>query len=62
MTNEPPKRISGVTFEDIVAIFGWGIDYGLLLAEQERDGEAMSDALVCSMVSKRTNHPTTPLR
>ena len=30
-----------MSMEDLFKVFEWGIDYGLLLAEQERDSEDM---------------------
>jgi hypothetical protein len=42
----------------LIEVFGWGIDYGLLIAEQERDGEDMTDALLCYEYSRRMNVPS----
>ena len=47
-----------MTFEQIMQVFGWGIDYGLLLAEQERDSEDLFDAVGCAYYARKFNVPS----
>ena len=46
--------------EDLLKAFGYGIDYGLLLAEQERDSEDLFDAVGCYAHSRKMCLPSTP--
>jgi hypothetical protein len=45
----------------LLKAFECGVDYGLLLAEQERAGDVMSDALLCSASGYKYGVPSTPL-
>lgn len=42
-------------------IFNYGVDYGLLIAERERENEELADAFNCSLVSRKTAMPAIPL-
>ena len=44
--------------DSIIKAFEYGIDYGLLLAEQERDSEDMYDACQCSIYAKKMCRPS----
>ena len=48
-----------MSVEDLFKVFEWGVDYGLLLAEQERDSEDMFDAVGCMVYSAKYNVPST---
>lgn len=50
--------IQDITLDDLADCFKWGVDYGLLLAEQERDSEDLLDAVVCASFAKRMNIPS----
>jgi len=39
-------------------IFGYGVDYGQLLMEQEREGEEWFDAFNCAVIARKTAMPT----
>lgn len=43
---------------ELLKAFEYGIDYGLLIAEEERDSEGLADAVVCAVRSPRTCLPT----
>jgi len=45
---------------NIVKIFEYGVDYGLLLAEQERQGEELFDAFQGSAFSAKFAMPSAP--
>jgi len=47
-----------MNIQDLIIAFECGIDYGLLLAEQERDSEDLFDAATCAIMSRRTCLPT----
>lgn len=58
--NEP---MYSVTITDLLNCYRWGVDYGLLLAEEERDSEELFDAVGCSVYSGKICVPSTvPLR
>ena len=40
-------------------IFKWGVNYGLLLAEEERDSEDLFDAVGNAVYSRKYNIPST---
>lgn len=42
-------------------IFNYGVDYGQLLMEQERENEELADAFNCSLVSRKTAMPAMPI-
>jgi len=44
--------------EQAIQIFEWGIDYGLLLAEGERDSEDLFDAVGCAAYARKRNIPS----
>ncbi|MCL1951925.1 MAG: hypothetical protein FWF60_03775 [Oscillospiraceae bacterium] len=46
--------------QHLLKAFECGVDYGLLLAEQERDSEDLFDAAACAIMSRRTCLPTSP--
>ncbi len=48
--------------DELMAAFQYGIDYGLLLAEQERDSEDLFDAVGCMVVSAKYGVPSAPAR
>ena len=45
---------------DLLKAFEYGVDYGLLMAEEERDSEDMFDAVLCGSHSKRYFIPSQP--
>ena len=47
-----------MNIDEICKVFTWGIDYGLLIAEQERDSEDMFDAAMCKVYSARFCAPS----
>lgn len=51
-----------VEFADIIKIFEWGIDYGLLIAEEERDNEDIFDAFLCGVSGRKYGVPSVPAR
>lgn len=42
-------------------IFNYGVDYGQLLMEQERENEEWGDAFNCCLVSRKTAMPAVPI-
>lgn len=42
-------------------IFNYGVDYGQLLMEQERENEEWADAFNCCLVSRKTAMPSMPI-
>jgi hypothetical protein len=46
----------------LLQAFECGIDYGLLLAEEERDSEDMFDAFLCGEAGRKFNVPSIPAR
>jgi len=46
--------------KELIKAFEYGADYGLLLAEQERDGDLMGDAMVCASLTNRHCVPVYP--
>lgn len=42
-------------------IFNYGVDYGLLIAERERENEEWADAFNCFLFSQKTAMPAIPL-
>lgn len=42
-------------------IFNYGVDYGQLLMEQERENEEWADAFNCCLVSRKTAMPAMPI-
>lgn len=42
-------------------IFCWGVDYGQLLMEEERDTEDWADAFNCCLVARKTAMPSVPI-
>lgn len=48
--------------KDLMTAYECGIDYGLMLAEQERDSEDAFDAAGCAVYSARMCVPSTPCR
>lgn len=45
-------------YEALLKAYEYGIDHGLLIAEQERDSEDLFDAFGCYSQSKRTCMPS----
>ena len=45
---------------DLMQIFKWGVDYGLLLAEQERDSEDLADAFQGVVIDDKIFHAVLP--
>lgn len=43
--------------DEIFKIFCWGVDYGQLLMEEERDGEEFADAFQGMIISEKYNSP-----
>ncbi|MGB2578171.1 hypothetical protein AAIR98_000862 [Elusimicrobium simillimum] len=41
-------------------VFSWGVDYGQLLMEKERDSEDLFDAFNCYRVARKTAMPSNP--
>ena len=52
--------VGAVSDEELCKVFEWGVDYGLLIAEQERDSEDLFDAVGCMVYSQKYNVPSTP--
>lgn len=50
-----------LTFELLLDIFSWGVDYGQLLAEEERDSEDLFDAFICYGKAQKTAMPSAPI-
>jgi hypothetical protein len=46
----------------VIDAFSHGVDYGLLLAEQERAGESMGDAVLCAASGYKYGVPSPPMR
>lgn len=42
-------------------IFNYGVDYGQLVMEQERENEEWADAFNCCLVSRKTAMPSIPI-
>jgi hypothetical protein len=51
-----------ITKEDVWQVFWWGVGYGQLLAEEERDNEEAFDAFLCAVGSRKYSMPTPPVR
>lgn len=45
-------------YKGLLKAFEYGIDYGLLLAEQERDSEDLLDATICASYARRICIPS----
>ena len=56
------SQVNDITAEDIMKVFWWGVDYGQLLAEQERDSEDNFDAFQCGIVARKFCVPSTSAR
>lgn len=50
------------THEDLLKAYEYGVDYGLLIAEQERDSEDLFDAVGCMVFSRKFNVPSIAAR
>lgn len=46
----------------LLKAFECGIDYGLLIAEEERDNEDVFDAFLCAQVARKMCVPSVPAR
>ena len=42
-------------------IFNYGVDYGLLIAERERENEEWADGFNCCLVARKTAMPAMPI-
>jgi hypothetical protein len=42
----------------LIDVFFWGVDYGLLLAEQERDSEKFANAALCHKYAQKMGVPS----
>lgn len=51
-----------ITKENVREVFMWGVEYGQLLMEEERENEEIFDAFLCSVGSRKYGLPTTPVR
>jgi hypothetical protein len=51
-----------ITKEDVWNVFWWGVGYGQLLMEEERENEETFDAFLCAVGSRKYALPTTPVR
>jgi hypothetical protein len=51
-----------ITKEDVWDVFWWGVKYGQLLMEEERENEELFDAFLCSAGSRKYALPTTLVR
>lgn len=47
---------------ELLKAFEYGVDYGLLIAEEERDSEDVFDAFLCSESARKFNAPSAPAR
>ncbi len=50
-----------LSISEAFKIFSWGIDYGQLLMEEERDNEDWADAFNCCLVARKTAMPANPI-
>jgi len=50
-----------LTADELMEIFSWGVDYGLLLAEEERESEQLFDAFNGAVKSRKYAMPTHPI-
>jgi len=64
MNKDKEKRTNSKEYRriDPFDIFCWGVGYGQLLAEEERDLEGWLDAFVCYEGAKKMSLPTVPLK
>jgi hypothetical protein len=51
-----------LSLEEIMKIYSWGISAGLVMAEEEREGEELFDSAVCWHSSRKFNIPSAPAR
>jgi hypothetical protein len=51
-----------ITKENVCEVFWWGVKYGQLLMEEERENEEMFDAFLCAVGSHKFALPTTQVR
>lgn len=51
-----------IELKDILKVYECGIDYGLLIAEEERDSEDMFDGFICGLTSEKMCVPSMPER
>ena len=49
-----------MNIDKLIKAFECGIDYGLLIAEQERDSEDLFDAFLCGTYSRKMCRPSAP--
>jgi len=56
------RETIAITSMDLWNIFYWGVDFGQMLMEQERENEEMFDAALCSFGARKFNVPTVPVR
>lgn len=50
-----------IDIETAFKIFNWGVDYGLLKAEEERATEELADAFNMYLVDMKTSMPAYPV-
>jgi hypothetical protein len=53
-----PKKLYDLLFE----AFCYGVDYGQLLMEEERENEGIFDAFLCGVSAKKYGVPSAPTR
>lgn len=55
------KSMFMVNKDLLMQIFSYGIDYGQLLMEEERDNEEWADAFNCYLSDLKTSMPSQPI-
>ena len=50
-----------ITIKQAFEIFKWGIDYGQLLCEMERENEEWADAFMCHIKDHKFSMPSQPI-
>jgi hypothetical protein len=56
------KTMQRITQQTIWDVFWWGVDYGQLLMEEERETEELFDAAVGYIGTRKYNKPSHPVR
>jgi hypothetical protein len=59
MTNKQLQEIKArPDYDLLIDVFSWGVDYGQILMEQERDSEDVFDAFQCGIAARKFNVPS----
>jgi hypothetical protein len=51
-----------ITDKDVWNVFCWGVEYGQLLMEEERESEELFDAAVCYQSGLKYGVPSSPIQ